>query len=506
MRRPTYASALMLFLCLCLIAGQQAGAQGYDTPLTMQGLNQKVLQSARSRAAGGITLGMNGDVTMMFANPALLQSVDRPAVSLGGAALSTKSYQDQRYGGIQNHSAFNLLVEGVTGWISDPDSISGTPTAGDTVQRPFDAIGPDWNHSRSKTIPMQAFIAVPFAIEDMPVVVGVGMMQWANLNRYYGNNNCFSPSVLSVLNGTISTTPLATTPYITQWYQYIQERDGSINGYGGAVSMKPMENLSVGLSALILSGSTDDFETRVGRGMMTFYNNSLRLSKNGVTSYQKVGTSDYKGFEMTLGAAYSGKNFTFGFSLKPPTTITRTYSTNVTYDSVTAVSLVNHRVDSVHAVTTSSVSGEDKMNLPWRGTVGVSINVSQKLTVGLEYEIRSYASATYTDAAGVESNPWLSASLWHVGAEFRAYDWMSVRGGAREDAEVYEPLSNAIRGEAPRHTVYTLGVGFSFMGAQLNIGYEYGDMKYVDTWSNAVSVNREFRSAYVADISYLIPW
>jgi hypothetical protein len=83
---------------------------------------------------------------------------------------------------------------------------------------------------------------------------------------------------------------------------------------------------------------------------------------------------------------------------------------------------------------------------------------------------------------------------------------MSIRGGVREDAEVYEPLSNAIRGEAPRYTVYTLGVGFSFMAAQLNVGYEYGDLKYVDTWSNAASVNREFRSAYVADISYILPW
>jgi hypothetical protein len=136
---------------------------------------------------------------------------------------------------------------------------------------------------------MQVFVAVPFIVEDIPFVVGAGMVQWANMERYYANNNCFSPSVLSVLNGTISTLNLNTTPYITQWYQYIQERSGSIDGYGAAVSVKPVENLSVGVSALILSGKTDDLEIRVGRGMMTF--SIIRsVSKNGMTGYQKAGT------------------------------------------------------------------------------------------------------------------------------------------------------------------------------------------------------------------------
>jgi hypothetical protein len=57
-----------------------------------------------------------------------------------------------------------------------------------------------------------------------------------------------------------------------------------------------------------------------------------------------------------------------------------------------------------------------------------------------------------------------------------------------------------------RYTVYTLGFGLKYAGAQLNVAYEYGDMKYIDTWSNAASINREFRSAVAADISYALPW
>jgi hypothetical protein len=506
MRQPARTLAILTALCLCLILVQEAMAQGYDTPLTIQGLNRVTKQSAASRGAGEITIGVKNDIAIMFANPALLHAADGIQISLGGVHQSTYTKQDQLYGGLASHSAFTLLTEGVTGDISDPDTILGTPAASDTVQRPFDAIGPNWNHDKSRTAPLQAFVAVPFSIEDIPVVAGVGFVQYANLDRFYQNNNCFSPSVLSVLNGTISTTPLNTTPYLSQWYQYYQQREGTINGYGVALSAMPLEKLTVGVSGMLLKGSSDDLEVRVARGLMTFYNNYLRLSKNGMTSYRKTGTSDFSGTELTFGAKYQGKHFECGFSVKPPTTITRTYSSQMVRDSVTTLSRLSHRVDSLHAVTTVVSSGEDKMKYPWRGTLGISVTVKENLTVGMEYEVRALASAVYTDAAGVESNPWLSASFWHVGTEFRPYDWLAVRVGVHEDAEAYEPLSNAIRGEAVKYTVYSVGAGLTFENIHLNVAYEYADMKYVDTWSNAASINREFRQNLVADVSYAIPW
>jgi hypothetical protein len=506
MRRQVRTLAMITAACLCPILFQEAVAQGYDPPLTIQGVNRTVQQSAASHAVGGITIGVKNDIAIMFGNPALLRSDDGIRVSLGGVYQSTGTKQDQVYGGLQGHSAFNLLTMGVTGAIRNPDSIRGTATGSDTVQRPFDAIPPQWNHNRSATRPMQVFIAAPFTIENVPFVVGAGFVQYANLDRFYGNNNCFSPSVLSVLDGTISTTPLATTPYLTQWYQYYQQREGSINGYGIALSAMPMERVSVGVSAMLLNGSSDDLEVRVARGQMAFYNNWLRLSKNGMMSYTKTGTSDFKGSELTVGAKYEGKNFEFGVSVKPPTTITRTFSSTMVKDSVTTLSRLNHRVDSLHAYTTTASSGEDKMKFPWRGTLGLSIKVRQNLTVGVEYELRALASAVYTSASGVESKPWLSASLWHVGVEFLPNDWLALRAGVREDAEAYEPIAEAIRGEAVKYAVYSLGAGIACAGVRLNVAYEYSDMKYIDTWSNAASINREFRQGLIADVSYAIPW
>jgi opacity protein-like surface antigen len=418
---------------------------------------------------------------------------------------STYTKQNQLYGGLQTHSAFAPLVEGVTDWISNPDTILGAPSLSDTVQRPFDTIGSDWGHRKNKTLPIQAMVAVPFTLGDIPVVLGAGVAEYLNLNRYYQNNNCFSPSVLSVLDGTISTSTLNAVPYLTQWYQYTQERSGSIFGYGIALSANPLPNLSVGFSGMYVKGSTDDYEARVGRGMMTFYTSALRLSKHNMLSYWSSGSSDYSGTELTFAANYRGKLFTAGFSVKPPMTLTRGYLSQVQYDSVTAVSRVSYRVDSLHARWSVARAGVDKMKLPWRGTLGISVNVRSSLTIGVEYELRPFASAAYTDPAGVESEPWLSGSLWHVGGEYRPDDWVAIRGGVRENAEVFEPLSNPVRGEATKYTIYSLGVGFSLANVRLNIAYEYSDMKYIDTWSNAASINQEIRHNVLATVSYDLP-
>jgi hypothetical protein len=509
MRRPMKVYALVAFVCLGILGVQLSLAQGYDTPLTMQSLNQTTAQSAASRGAGGIIIGMHNDVSLMFMNPAMLQTLDHLQVSVGAINRSAYTKQDQLYGGLQTHSMLALLTEGMTDQISNPDSIIGTPTASDTVQRPFDQLGPNWNRTKSKMVPIQAFVGVPFEVEGVKIVAGLGFIEYANLTRYYQNNNSFSPTVLGVLNGTIGTGTLNTTPYITQWFQYYQQRDGSIYGYGGALSVGILDRLSLGASAVLLNGTTDDLEVRFGRGQMTFYNNYLRLSKNAMKSYSKTGTSKFKGMDITLGAKYTGKNFEVGFAVKPAMTITRTYTSVWNMDSVTAVSRIpgaGHRVDSLHATWSTSVAGEDKMKLPWRGNVGISMKVGENLRVGVGYEIRTYSLAEYTAANGTVDKPWASSQLWRVGAEYAAADWLTIRGGAYEDAEVYEPVANPVRGEAPKHTVYTLGLGCGYEGIRLNVAYEYGVMRYTDAWSNAASVNTEMRSNIVADISYDLPF
>ena len=71
--------------------------------------------------------------------------------------------------------------------------------------------------------------------------------------------------------------------------------------------------------------------------------------------------------------------------------------------------------------------------------------------------------------------------------------------------EVYPPLTAGIRGEPVNYPVYALGCGISFANAVLNVTYEYSDKKFVHTWSNAVSFNREINTTIIATFTYEIP-
>ena len=114
--------AYVMLLCLCLLFVRQTMAQGYGNPLTFQGLSQTTTQSAAARGAGGITFGTKNDVSLMFANPASLISLQGVQFSIGGLQRYSSSYQEQHYSGVQGTSALAPLLEGTTGSISDPDT------------------------------------------------------------------------------------------------------------------------------------------------------------------------------------------------------------------------------------------------------------------------------------------------------------------------------------------------------------------------------------------------
>jgi hypothetical protein len=483
--------ALVLLMVLC-VPGRQARAQGYDDPLTIQGLDRASLHSATSRAMGATTIGVQNDITLMFTNPATLQSLTGIQASLGSALQSRKMHQTQHYAPLKYYSNFSLLMEGLTGTIPDPDTSLGGTNPGDTVKRPFDGIGPGWSRSKNKGIPIQAFVGVPFSLVDVDFVFGAGIVPYADLDHYYQNNNVLSPSILSERPLPTSRPPTDSLPLFAQWSQFARSREGSLRGYGGALSGAVTPDVSLGVSAVILRGSADDYEQRVMRGRLTFYTNYFRLDSVHGRS-EKTGTSDFKGTEVTLSGIYRGKHVNIGFVVRPPMTITRSYAGEIRQDSAGSQLLTRY-------------SGEDEVRLPWRGVIGLSFVPLQNLTLGLEYEIRPYASATYTQANGGVTHPWLSATAARIGLEYRPDTWLSIRAGVRGQTEVFEPEGNPLPGDAVSTTVYTAGVGMTFAGFHVNVAYEYGQLKFQDVWGSAISLNTDNRSLVVADVAYEIPW
>jgi hypothetical protein len=287
--------------------------------------------------------------------------------------------------------------------------------------------------------------------------------------------------------------PTDDNPLEVEWMQSLRSREGSIQGYGVSLAGSLEKyNLSFGFSGMILDGSTDDFERLVARGKLTFFSNAFRAD-SVFSRTTKTGTSDFSGKEFTISSILTGRFVSVGISVKLPTTITRKYTRQVT--EICGVALVSY-----------SRQGEDKLKLPWRGTVGLSLTPRENLTVGLEYEFRPYESVQYVDSEDRETSPWLPASLFRIGAEYQITPWLALRGGIRGDAEVFEPEGNYIEGEPVKYAVYSAGFGLFYSGLRFNVTYENSLMKYQDIWSSAISKNSERRQTIVAQLSYEIPW
>lgn len=464
-------------------------AQGYGGALTFQGLDQQLMPSAAGRAMGGVSIGIGQEIGVMFQNPAALQSLTGLQVSLGGQMSTQDRSQEQNYAPVRYYPNLSLLLEGLSSQIPEPDTTIPGFTAQDSVQRQFDNLGPNWSRDSDQRRPLQALLAIPLSLGSVKIVAGGGAVRYADLRHYYQNNNVLSPGILSQ-RPLPTLRPTDNNPVEVEWTQSIRSRTGSIQGYGVALAGS-VKHLTLGFSGMILEGSSDDHEQEIARGNLTFFSNAFRLDSLH-RRIIKTGTSDYSGSEFTLSSLVRGRHASLGFSVKLPATITRSYRLQVSTDTTGTPAV-------------STIEGEDKMKLPWRGAIELSLAPRDNFTVGIAYEYRPYESAEYVDPEGIATSPWLSASLFRVGAAYRAAPWLTLRGGMRGNAEVFEPEGNQILGDPVTYTIYSTGVGIGFAGVQLNLAYEYSQTKYQDTWASAISKNSERRQVVMTQLSYQLP-
>ena len=484
-------AAFVLVLAGTSCPATEIHAQRAGGPLTFQGLHQQHNPSAVSRALGSVTLGRDGDVGLMFANPSAMHGLDGIRVSVAGARQFQDLDQVQQFAPVRYYPNLSLLLEGMTDGIPDPDPDLIGFTPGDSVQRPFDDIPPNWSHSNNGSAPLHALVAAPFALGGMQLIAGAGFVRYANLDHYYQNNNVLDPDVLSQ-RPLPTLRPTDDNPLSVNWYQSVSSREGSMNGYGLSLAGHVERyGLTIGLSGLLLRGETDDSERLVQRGTLTFLANEFRADSTSGT-ITRIGTSSFSGQEFTLSSTLRGRYVSLGLVLRPPTRITRTADLSVSGDTAGTPIAVTESV-------------EDRFQLPWRGSVGLLLTPRDDLSIGLEYEMRPYGSATFTDAAGVEHSPWESASLFRIGAEFALSEWLLLRGGIRGDAEVFIPDGSALE-EPVAYRVFSAGFGVRFSGFAWNVAYERGNVRYEDIWGSSVSRNGAQLSALVTDVSFTIPF
>jgi opacity protein-like surface antigen len=488
----------------CLLGfayAQTANAQDYNTPLSMQGLNHTTDPSVASRALGGITITLKNDVSLMFSNPAALQSLEGIQISIAGLQRYGKSEQSQQWYPSANYSMLSLVMAGLTDTSIVPNPDTASPSyqdpnnrgysALDTVPRAFDSIGPDWKHSRNDPLPLQFFAAMPFSFRGIKFTVGLGAAEYANLNRYYENNNVLSPDIGSyraaVYYRPASDADANAIP--VTWSQTISYRAGSIYGYGAAFSATLSDEIAVGLSGMLIRGTTYDKEYSIGRGVLVMHRTFFGLYPYGMYE-SKIGSSDYSGYEFTLSGLYQSRSVTLGLALKPPTTITRDYH-------------LTQQIDTTGVLVTAPVSGSDKMELPWRVTFGLGLALRENVTLDFEYDYLPYASAQYSQNAST-SKPWLDGYKFKTGLEFRPTPWLVLRTGYCKSTETFAPEGSYIGTDPVASYIYSGGIGLQYLGVQFAITYEYSKANYDDLWATNVNRNTVTVQNVILGISYTL--
>ncbi len=482
----------VLASALCVLAGHRVLGQGYGGPLTFQGLERVQVHSVASRGMGAIASVACKDIAVMFTCPSALTSLHGVHVAVAGWSWGNELEQEQNYAPVRYYPNLSLLLEGLTAKIPDPNPELPGFTPADTVQRPYDTLGPNWRRSECASRPLHALVSVPLVERGLKLAVGGGVVQYANLNHFYQNNNVMSPAILSQ-RPLPTMRPTDDNPLTVDWYQRLRSREGAVWGYGLALAASAEKyGLSLGLSGMLLRGSTDDLEQERARGKLVFFSNAFRAD----SVYRRIssaGTSEFTGAEFTLNGRLEGRHASVGFALRLPAEITRTYSWSV-------------EVDSTGTPVRFSQKGEDHLRLPWRAVMGISVAPRQNLTIGFEYELRPFSSVRYVDAQGRESSSWLGSSPFRFGVDFQAAPWLALRVGLRNETEVFEPEGNHLPGEPVAYSLYCAGIGISYGGVRVDLACESGVSKYQDIWSSAISKNRQRMWELLGQVSYAFSW
>lgn len=454
---------LLLALGLLLGPTGAAIAQGVADPLLFQGMDQTVWPGARARAMGGVVMGDYRDATALFADPAALTRLKRAEVRIGGSYSATSLDQEVRWIPDRIYAELSLVLE------NDPDKL---------VQiRPFDSIRPDWDHSYTATRPAVAAMAFPFAALGASWTAGLGYGQVAVLDHYYQNNNALDPNI-----GRMRPAPVPRVQegdsLLVDWFQFARERKGALYGITPALAVR-YGRLAFGLSVTVLTGSSDDWQRRFGRGLFILrYNNDFSLLPPRIGEEITEASSDYRGVRTTISGRLEYERFAVGVVLRPGYTLERRWETQ------------------------AGNTGTDKLEVPTQMTVGLALYPSRVWRLVADYDLRRQDEVRYIPAGSDAQTPWVGKGTFRLGAEFLAADWLALRAGYRDEPQSFAPAGAAFIDDPAIASVYTAGVGIMRGPFVVDLTYELFRLRYDDLWISNVNTNRMKRHTLLLEVAY----
>lgn len=460
-------------------------AQNAGAPLTIQGIDQFSLSSARSRGMGGSMLGVGDDANSLFSNPSLLTKVKSLNVQLGSSLIFSSYKQEQEWHPDEYYAELSLVIEGTIRNVVD--------TIPQKLARPYDQIPTNWNKDKNRTSLPSVAISVPFNFLNTKWNVSGGFREAISLDTYFQNNNVLDPNIGAYRPSPV-VRPKVGDSVKVQWYQFIRERTGSINGYsiGGAVDI--LDNLTIGVSGTLYNGTSDDIERRVDRGIFVLKTNNSSgfnvMRNDSIYNHSTItGTSDYSGMNGTIAGSFHNEVFTMSAVIVTPLELTREWSTIQQKDSMGS------------SVSTYTQKGKDKISIPLQYSFGIALHPSSKVSIGIDYVVNSYSETKYS-TNDTTINPWLNSALLRTGIEYVPFEWLALRAGYREHVQTFIAAGAALFDDPVRGWVYSVGCGFTYDGISVNAAFEYMLTEYADAWESNINYNTFQTNSISLDLGY----
>ena len=461
---------LLRALALAALVGPLVvSAQDVADPLTIQGIDQQAPPGARARAMGSVRAAGLTSAAALFTNPAALAALDGAEVRLGGGLSAQRYAQEQTW--VPNRLYLELSL------IFENDPASPNPT------RAFDDIRPDWEHDQSAVRPTLGVAAVPlpFRPGGVSLTAGVGVAQVAALDHYFQNNNALDPNI-----GTIRPQPIPRIQegdsLMVNWTQFSRQREGALYGVTPALALQ-RGPFTLGLSATVLTGSSDDREQTLDRGDFTLrYQNRFSLFAPTGGETVTTGTSDYSGTRFALAAGYDLGVVATNVVWQPGYTLDRDWSRS------------------------DGTAGTDRVEFPSELTLGASVSPGSSVRLAADVSMGSLGGTDVRYAGAEEAvSPWVSGTEVHLGAEVQAAPWLALRGGYHEDARGFAPAGAALQDEPVRADVFGTGLGLTFGGLAVDLTYELSRLRYEDLWLSNGNDNRLTTHSVLFEAAYTLP-
>lgn len=487
---------LIIFLLLSITG---LFAQNRGNGLAFQGWGEDPMNGVAAQAMGGAYTAVGGDLNSLFFNPAGLATIGNIKFNIAGNALKKQWQEVQHYRPNREYVTLSFILDGL--YVPNPDNngkwdndaffddttyIVQDPSLGDDV---YSEEAADWKKEYDKTIFNEISVAVPFQLFDKPFAIAAGFSRKFNLMDYDRNSTYLDPHIGSNDYGGIPdkvTDP--TKPLDVNWYDFVRSSYGKVDNYTFAVAASLTDYLDLGVNLKLMDGESDDYQhlnkvgtfTLAGQNKFSFTYDTLNTSIKG--------SSEYSAASFDLGFLFKLKNFNVGVRLTPGYTIEKKWN----YVS-------NNGIDS----QIQNQSGTDEIEVPFSYNVGISFRPIETLIVSGDFGKIPYSSSSYQlTSMDTLSNKLNDRTALRIGFEYKALDWLAVRGGYKSISSLFIPDGAADKDSGPEKEAYSFGLSIMLLNVNVDLTYIYEDLKYFDAYFSNTNYNRQKLQNFLIGLTY----